>query len=85
MLEKLDDRSYGHSTASKIRKMSELVSVRFYSVNPDMTKHVDKMEAFLEQRRSMKAVIDESQSLMILIALIDTPKFTPVIAEINTL
>lgn len=85
MLENLDSRYDSKSTASKITKMSELVSVRFPSSKADIAKHIDGMAALLEQLRCMEAKMDDSLEVGILIASIDVPDLKPVVAAIKTL
>lgn len=85
MIEKLDNRFNSHTTASKISKMSELVSMHYCKVPSDMTMQIDKMAALLEQLRSMKATIDDSMAIGILLASIEVQELAPVVAAIKTL
>ena len=47
MMAKLDDRYDSKTTASKITKMVELVSVRYRSFKESMYRHVDKIAALV--------------------------------------
>ena len=85
MLEKLDDRYDSKTTASKISKMVELVSLRYSSLRSDITKHVDRMASINEQLAAMKTIMDESLKVGILIASIETDEVRPVVAAIKTL
>ena len=85
MLEKLDRRYDSKTTASKIAKMSELVSMRYTSIRDDMARHVDRMAALIEQLRSMKTTLDDSLAIGILVASIDVPSLLPITAAIKTL
>lgn len=85
MLEKLDARYDSRSTATKISKISELVSVRYTNVKHDITKHIDRMAALQEQLKSMEAIMDDAVQVGILIASIDVLELTPVTAAIKTL
>lgn len=85
MLEKLDARYDSKSTASKITKMSKLVSVRFSNPKAGIEKHIDAMAALLEQLKAMNAKMDDSLAVGILIASIDVPDLKPVVAAIKTL
>ena len=58
MLEKLDGRYDSKTTASKISKMVELVSLRYTSPRFDITKHIEKMAAIVEQLAAMQESID---------------------------
>lgn len=73
------------STASKITKMSELVSVRYTNPKADISKLIDFMPALLEQLKAMEAKMDDSLAVGILIVSIDVHDFKPVVAAIKTL
>ena len=62
MMAKLDDRYDSKTTASKITKMVELVSVRY------MPRHVDKIAALVEQLRSIGTTFDDPLVIGITIA-----------------
>lgn len=85
MLSKLDSRYDSKSTASKIAKVSEIVSTRYCSLNEDMSVHVDRMAGLLEQLKSRGMTIDDSLAIGILVASIDVPELMPVTASIKTL
>lgn len=71
MLEKLDGLFSLQTTASKISKMSELVSLHYRRLQADWPKNIDKMTELLERLRSMKATIHDSLAVGILLALIE--------------
>lgn len=48
MMKKLDARYNTKSTATRISKMAELVSIKYQSVREDIAKHVDRMGELLE-------------------------------------
>ena len=85
MLEKLDKRYNSHSTATKITKMTELVSMKYCNPKADITKHIDRMASILETLRSMKSGLDEALSIGILVASIEVSELLPVVAAIKTL
>lgn len=85
MLAKLDSRYDSKSTASKIAKVSELVSTRYSSLREDMSVHVDRMAGLIEQLKSMGMTLDESLSIGILVASIEVQELMPVTASIKTL
>lgn len=85
MLSKLDRRYDSNSTASKIVKMSELVSTKYTSLREDMAKLVDRMTALVEQLRSMGTVFDESLAIDILVVSIDVFDLQLVTAAMKTL
>ena len=48
MLKKLDAWYDSKTTSSNIRRMVKLLSLKYRSVRFDISKHIDKMAAFLE-------------------------------------
>lgn len=85
MMAKLDDRYDSKTTASKITKMVELVSVRYSSLKESMPRHVDKIAALVEQLRSMGTTLDEPLVIGILIASLTVDELKPASAAIKTL
>lgn len=85
MLEKLDDRYRSTTTASKISKITEFVSVRYKSPCKDIAKHIDKMAAIVEELRNMDMKLDNTLTVGILVASIKAPELAPVVAAIITL
>ena len=85
MLEKLDARYDSKTTASKISKMVDLVSIRYTNPRTDITKHIDRMGSIVEQLQAMQASMDESLKVGILIASIEVPEMRAVVAAIKTL
>lgn len=85
MLEKLDARYDSHTTASKITKISEIVSLRFRGGSADISKHIDKLASLLEQLEAMKAKIDDALAIGILFTSIEVPELVEVIAAVKTL
>ena len=57
MLEKLNARFDSRTTSSKITRMVELVSLRYRGVRSDISKHIDKMDAIVEQLAAMQASV----------------------------
>jgi len=85
MLAKLDERYDSKTTASRISKMTELVSLRYMSVNKDMSTHVDKMAGILEQLAAMDTRIQDELAVALLVASIEAPELEAVTAAIKTL
>lgn len=85
MMEKLDARYDSKTTASKISKMVELVSIRYTNPKQDIAKHIDRMAALFEQLTAMEATMDESLQVGILIASIEVEDLRAVSAAIKTL
>lgn len=85
MIEKLDDRYRCTSTASKISKITELVSVRYKSVRKDVSHHVDKMAGIVEELNHMGMSLDKTLTVGILVASIEAPELRPVATAIKTL
>lgn len=85
MMEKLDPRYDSKTTASKISKMVELVSLRYSNPRNDITKHIDRMAAIVEQLAAMESSMDDSLPVGILIASINDAEMRPVVAAIKKL
>lgn len=85
MMQKLDARYDSKSTASKISKMVELVSVRYTSVRDDMSKHIDRLAGLVEQLNNMGSQLPEDLTVGILVASIEVTALMPVTASIKTL
>lgn len=85
MLTKLDIRYDSKSTATRIFKMSELVSMRYVSLRSDMSTHVYKMAGLIEQLLAMGTSFDDALAVGILVASIDVTELSPVTASIETL
>lgn len=63
MLENLDTRNDSKSAATKISKMSELVSMHYTSHKGDMTKPVDRMAGLLGHIRSMRSPLENTLAI----------------------
>lgn len=85
MMEKLDARYDSKTIASRISKMSELVSIRYNSIREDMDKHIDKLAGIIEQLRSMGSTFDDALAIGILVASITVSELMPATAAIKTL
>ena len=85
MLEKLDGRYDSRTTASKISKMIELVSLRFTNPRSDIKNQTDRMAAVLQQVAAMKDSMDEGIQVGMLFASIDVVEMRPVIAALKKL
>lgn len=85
IMEKLDATFDSRSTATKISKITALVSGGYSSVKIDIKKHIDLMAAILEQLKSMKAIMDDTVQVGTLIAYIDVPDLNAMTAAIKTL
>ena len=71
MMVKLNERYDSQTVASRISKMSELVSIRYTSLKEDIDKHIDRMAGLIENLRSMGSTFDDTLSIGILVASID--------------
>ena len=85
MMAKLDDRYDSKTIATRISKMSELVSLKYTSLRDDVGKHIDKLAGIIEQLRSMGTNFDDSLAIGILVASIEVPELGPATAAIKTL
>ena len=85
MMVKLNDRYDSKTTASRISKMSELVSIRYTSLRDSIEKHIDRMAGLIETLRSMGSTFDDALAIGILVASIDVQELLPVVAAIKTL
>lgn len=85
MFQKLDMRYDSKSTATRISKMAELVSLKYGNLRDDISKHIDRMAGLLEQLRSMNTVLDDALAIGILVASIEVSELSAVTAAIKTL
>ena len=85
IMAKLDARYDNKSTASKISKMSELVSTTYKNLSKDIRKHIDKLAGLVAQLKSMKTNLDDTLAVGIMLASIQVPALAPVVAAIKTL
>ena len=85
MMAKLDERYDSKSTASKIEKMSELVSMKYYNIKDDLSDHIDRMAGLLDQLKSMGNELADSLAIGILVASIEVHQLHAVTAAIKTL
>lgn len=85
MLAKLDLRYDSKSSAAKIAKRGELVSVRYTSAQNDMIKHVCSLAGLVEQLAKGGPPLDSTLAVRILEASIHVDKLMPVTAFIKTL
>lgn len=85
MLEKLDSRYDSKSTATRIAKFSELVSIKYTSVKDDMSKHVDRLAGLIAQLRRMGTNFDETLAIGILVASVEAQPLLSVTAAIKTI
>ena len=85
MISKLDDRYRSKSTASKISKITELVSIRYKNVRKDIAKHVDKMSGIVSELKGMKMNLEDTLTVGVLVASIEAPELSAVAAAIKTL
>ena len=85
MLAKLDARYDNKSTAAKISKMSELVSIAYKNSAKDIRKHIDKLAGLVAQLKAMKTPIADTIAVGILLASIPVPSLDPITAAIKTL
>lgn len=84
MMTKLDERYDSKTMASKISRMSDLLSLQYTSPSKDISKHVDRLAGLLDQVRAMKTSIDDTFAIGILVASIKAPALGPTIAAIKT-
>ena len=85
MLEKLDARYASKTAASKITKMTDLITMKYKSLKSDITKHIDLMAAAVEQLKGMDVTIQESFAVAILVASVEVPALRPATTAIKTL
>lgn len=85
MLRKLGERYDSKTAASRIAKMTELISLRYTSSKQDMGKHIDKMRGILEKLDAMNTNIPHELSIAILIASVDAIELVPTTAALKTL
>ena len=85
MLTKLDERYNSKTTASKISKMAELVSLQYSDRKEDIRTHIDRMDGLIEELKGMALAIDDTMAIGILVASIKVSKLAPVVAAIKTI
>ncbi|PXF39675.1 Copia protein [Gracilariopsis chorda] len=85
MLQKLGERYDSKTAASRIARMTELISMRYSSIKSDVGKHIDRMKGILEKLESMNTSIPEELSIALLISSIDAEELIPVTAALKTL
>lgn len=85
MLKKLDERFDSKSAASRIAKMTELISLRYDTTKRSVAKHIDQMAGTLEQLQGMNTPIPDELCIALLIASIQAPEMFPITAALKTL
>ena len=85
MIDKLNERYNSKTTAAKISKMAELVSLHYKDRNEDISSHIDKMAGLIETIKGMNLPIDDTMAIGILVASIKVNKLAPVVAAIKTI
>lgn len=85
MLRKLDERYDSKSAAARISKMTELITMRYDSINKNMGTHIDQMAAVLEQLEGMNTAIPQELSIALLIASIQAEELHALTAAVKTL
>lgn len=83
-MRKLDQGYDSKSTASKIAKMSELVSIRYTNLGEDLSHHIDRMAGLLDQLKSLGNYLDDALSIRILVDSIEVSELQAVTAAIKT-
>lgn len=74
MTEKLDERYESKSTASKICKMSESVSIRYNNLRDDLRHHIDRIASLLDRLKCMENELKNSLAIGILVVSIEVPQ-----------
>ena len=85
MLTKLDERYDSKSTAARIAKMTELISMRYDNLKRSMGVHIDQMAGLLEQLHSMNTPIPDELSIALLISSLHVEELAPISAAVKTL
>ena len=85
MMDKLDKQFDSKTIASRISKMSELVSIRYTTIKDDIAKQIDLLAGIIEQLRAMGTTFDDALAIGILVASIDVTELMPATAAIKTL
>lgn len=82
MLKKLDTRYASKTSASKITKISGLITLNYTSLRSDIPNHIDQMVSTIEQLKRMDMPIQYSFAVAILVASIEVTAFCPVTTAI---
>lgn len=85
MLQKLAERYDSKTAASRIAKMTELITLRYDNILKDMGEHVDKMAGILEKLEGMDTSLPEEFSIALLISSIAVPELIPMTAALKKL
>lgn len=85
MLKRLDERYDSKPASTKIEKMTELVSIRYLSMRRDISLHIDQMSAIIDQLSSMGTQLPKELTVSLLMASIEVPELSSVIAAIKTI
>lgn len=85
MMTKLDERYDSKTMASKISKMTELLSLQYTSPSKDVARHIDRLAGLIDQVRAIEISIDDTLAVGILILSIKTAAFCPVVAAFTTI
>lgn len=85
MIAKLYERYNSKSTANRISKMVQLMSIKFVSIHDDISEHIYRLTELLEQLQSMGTMLDNTLSVGILVASIQVAELAPVTAATKTL
>ena len=84
MINKLNERYDSKSAASRISKMTELISIRYGSLCKYIGVHTDKMARIVEQLAGMDTAIPDELAITLLIASINVSEIAPIAAAIKT-
>lgn len=87
-MEKRNDRYDSKTEATRILEMSELVSLRYTSLQnviAKLAKRIDRMAALIENQRSMERKFDDALAIGILVSASDVSELFPKVAVIKTI
>ena len=85
MLHKLDERYNSKSAATRISKITELITMCYDSIKKSMGTHIDQMDAVLEQLEGINTSMPLELSVALLIASIQGQELHAVTAAVKTL
>lgn len=85
MLRKLDELFDSKYAATRISKMTELITMKYDTIKRNIGTHIDQMAAVLEQLEGMNTPIPQELSIAMLVASIQAPELTAVTAAVKTL
>lgn len=85
MMKKYDARYSSNSVDRSVSKFSEIVLIRFMSIESDLAKHVDRLAGLIDKLRGIGTMFGGQLAKGIFVSSIDVEHLLPACAAIKTL